>query len=84
MHRDLGWFFRNPHTGELVIAQLPNPPLLVWLGGTALQLVVDDSPLLEAVTSLGLIWWAILELVEGESPFRRVLGAIVLVGATFA
>ena len=84
MQRDLGWFFRNPETGELVVAQLPNPPLLVWLAGTALQLVVDDSPLLEAVTTLGLIWWAILELVEGESPFRRVLGAVVLVATTFA
>ena len=80
----VGRFFRNPETGEIVIAQLPNPPLLVWLAGTALQLVIDDSPPLEAVTTLGLLWWAILELVEGESPFRRVLGAVVLVGATFA
>jgi hypothetical protein len=77
-------FFRNPDTGELVVAQLPNPPLLAWLAGTALQLVVEDSPLLDAVTSLALIWWAILELVEGESPFRRVLGAVVLVATTFA
>ena len=79
---DLLRFFRNPETGELVVAQLPNPPLLVWLGGSALQLVADDSPLLEAVTALGLLWWAILELVEGQSPFRRVLGAVVLLSAT--
>ena len=27
-----------------------------------------------------LIWWAIAELLQGVNPFRRLLGAVVLVG----
>ena len=31
----IAWFFRNPDTGELAIAQAPNVPLWAFLAATA-------------------------------------------------
>ena len=70
MRRDLGWFFRNPETGRIVIAQWPNAPLWAWLVATVLRWRV--------VALVALVVWAVLEVWKGESPFRRVLGAVVL------
>jgi hypothetical protein len=67
-------FFRNPGTGRLVIAQWPNPPLWASLGATLLGWTL--------VAFVALVVWSVLEIWKGESPFRRVLGAVVLVGAT--
>lgn len=76
-------FFRNPKTGEVVIAQFPNPPLWLYLVATAARLVFDPSgtaaDVLSIVAGVGLVTWAVLEVGRGDSPFRRVLGAAVLV-----
>lgn len=72
-------FFRNPRTGAVVVAQAPNTPILTWLAATLIALAWDDR-----ATELGwigrgaLLVWAIDEVVRGASPFRRVLGAVVL------
>lgn len=70
----VGWFFRNPETGRIVIAQWPNAPLWAYLAATLLRWSL--------VAYVALAIWAVLEIVKGESPFRRVLGAVVLVTAT--
>jgi hypothetical protein len=77
----MGRFFRNPRTGEVVVAQWPNPPLWIFLGATALRLVLPDGTpraIAGAVGRLALAWWAVDELVRGDSPFRRVLGGVVI------
>ena len=66
----LRWFFTDRTTGRWVVAQWPNLPLWVWIGGTLLQL--------RWVALAGLVLWALLELWRGQSPFRRALGAAAL------
>lgn len=74
-------FFRNPATGKLVVAQPPNPPLWVFLAA-ALAARVPGVPAaarggLSFTARASLLVWAALEVTRGESPFRRVLGAVV-------
>lgn len=75
--------FRNRQTGEMTIGQWPNAPLLVFLGASALRWVLDPSggfdTLLAVVATGALVIWALDELVRGVNPWRRILGAAVLV-----
>jgi hypothetical protein len=79
----IGRFFRNPNTGEVVVFQMPNIPLWVFLAATAARLLFHPhgavGTAISIVGSVSLIVWAGLEIARGESPFRRVLGAVVLV-----
>jgi len=62
--------------------QLPNAPLWVGLGGSAVAAVVDDGVVHDGariVATAGLAVWAILEVTQGVNWFRRVLGAGFLV-----
>lgn len=74
--------FRNPDTGELVIAQWPNLPLAIFLVATAARLLLHPGgAAATAVSVLGgaaLVWWAVDEVLRGESLFRRLLGGVVL------
>ena len=69
--------------GNIVIAQMPNLPILVWLAATLLQLVVPSGKVdtgLNLVAFGTLFTWAWQELFEGVNYFRRALGLVVLVG----
>jgi hypothetical protein len=81
-HSALGRFFRNPETGEVVVAQPPNVPLLVWLAATAIRLVFAPHGALgtavSVIATVSLVLWSLLEIARGDSPFRRVLGGVVL------
>jgi hypothetical protein len=78
----LDWWVRD-RRGRLVLAQWPNPAL--WV--SAVSLIVGAAGLLgaartETLTVVGqgaLVVWALDELVRGANPFRRLLGAVVLV-----
>ena len=78
----LSRFFRNPETGEVVIAQRPNLPLAIFLVATAVRIVTSPDgtagDVVSWVGTIALAWWAIDEILRGASPFRRVLGAVVL------
>jgi hypothetical protein len=68
--------------GKIVIAQMPNLPILVWLVVTLLQLVVPSGKIetgLNLVAFGTLFTWAWQELFEGVNYFRRSLGLVVLV-----
>ena len=77
-------FFRSPETGKLVVVQMPNIPLWVFLAATATRLLFHPAGTLGmvvlAVGTGSLVVWTVLEIVRGESPFRRVLGAVVVIG----
>ncbi len=69
--------------GNIVIAQKPNLPILVWGTASLLQFVGLDGKfqtLLELIAFGSLFTWAWLELFQGVNYFRRSLGLIVLVG----
>lgn len=71
------WFFTDRTTGRLVIAQWPNAPLWVWILATVAH-ALTGAGWLTWVATAALVVWALLEVARGASPFRRVLGGIVL------
>ncbi len=73
--------FRDHETGRIVIAQFPNLAFLVWLVATVVGLVTSGtaSSVLTWVGTGALAFWAADELLRGVNPFRRILGAVVLV-----
>lgn len=69
-------------TGKIVIAQMPNLPILVGLTATLLQFVLPSGSLQAAASLIAfgaLFTWAWQELFEGVNYFRRSLGLIGLV-----
>ena len=66
----------------MILAQWPNPALVVWLvtvvvGWTGV-LGADRTASLHALGGGALVAWALDELARGASPTRRVIGAVVL------
>ncbi len=76
----LHWFFTDPETGKLVIAEKPNPPLIGFMAAKAVQIVAPGaiSTIAAWISAALLAYWAIDEIVRGSSPWRRTLGATVL------
>ncbi|MBD2388511.1 hypothetical protein [Cylindrospermum sp. FACHB-282] len=69
--------------GKIVLAQMPNLPLIVWIGASLLKLVFTTgvgNTVLNAVAFGSLFTWAWLELFQGVNYFRRALGLGVLIG----
>lgn len=74
-------FFRDSE-GNIVIAQPPNLPLIVWGVSSLLQLIFTAGLInvgLNLVAFGSLFTWAWLELFQGVNYFRRTLGLLVLV-----
>lgn len=77
---NLDWWIRDKDTGKLVVFQVPNPAIWVFIAATVLRWSPHDEVDAELhwIGSGALIVWGLDELVRGDAPFRRVLGAIVL------
>lgn len=74
------WWFRSSD-GRLTMWQLPNPALWVWLVALVLgmfDLSAAHATVIDGVRRGALLVWALDEVVRGASPFRRVLGAVIL------
>jgi hypothetical protein len=75
--------FRDRSTGKIVIVQWPNVPLAVFLVAAVVRRLVHPAgragAALSAVAVVALLWWAGDEVLRGVNPFRRLLGATVLV-----
>ncbi len=68
--------------GNIVIAQPPNPPIIVWVVASLLKLVFTTGLIntgLDAIAFGSLFTWAWLELFQGVNYFRRGLGIIVFI-----
>lgn len=69
--------------GKIVIAQMPNLPLLAGLAAITLQLVLPSGRFqtgADLIAFGALFTWAWQEIFAGVNYFRRVLGLVVLVG----
>ena len=80
----IDWLFLNRQTGRITIAQWPNVPLGLFLVASGLRWILDPSrgarTALEVVATVGLLWWAVDEVLRGVNPWRRFLGGAVLAG----
>ena len=68
--------------GKIVVAQLPNLPIIVWIVATLLKMIFATGQIntgLELIAFGALFTWAWEELFQGVNYFRRGLGLIVLV-----
>ncbi|MBD2728861.1 hypothetical protein H6G96_21680 [Nostoc sp. FACHB-892] len=73
--------FRD-NDGNIVIAQMPNLPLIVWIVSSSLTLIFTSGKIntaLDVVAIGSLFTWAWLELFQGVNYFRRALGLAVLI-----
>ena len=69
--------------GNIVVAQMPNLPIIVWITTSLLKLVFTTGEInqgLDALAFGSLFTWAWLELFQGVNYFRRALGFGVLIG----
>ena len=69
--------------GKIVIAQMPNLPLIVGIVASLSTLLVTTGKInlgLDLVAFGSLFTWAWQELFQGVNYFRRALGLIGLVG----
>ena len=81
--RWLDWFFRDRRSGEIVIAQWPNLPLWVFGITAVIAMLTAGSSVgfwTDIASRLFLAWLAGDEVLRGVNPFRRCLGAAVLIG----
>ena len=78
------WMFRDRATGKYVVAQRPNAPLAVWLACLVVEWLAHPGgawgTALRVLSAIALIVWAGDEVVRGVNPWRRLLGATVLIG----
>lgn len=75
-------FFRDSE-GRIVIAQMPNLPVIVGSAATILQFILPNGTVqtvAELVAFGALFTWAWQELFQGVNYFRRSLGLISLLG----
>ena len=81
--RRLDWFFRDPRSGRIVIGQFPNAPLWVFVAAAAVEGLVQPTGTAGTIVHLvkvgGLLVWAGDEVLRGVNPWRRCLGAGVLI-----
>src|SRR3954447_16831878 len=78
--RSSSWWFRSAD-GRQTLWQPPNPALSVWLVTVLLgwtNLSAAHATTVKGVRHGALVVWSLDEVVRGASPFRRILGAVVL------
>jgi hypothetical protein len=69
-------------TGEIIIGQPPNLPILIWVSATLLKLVFQTGQVklaLDLLAFSSLLYWSFLEITQGVNYFRRDLGVFVLI-----
>jgi quercetin dioxygenase-like cupin family protein len=69
--------------GKIVLAQMPNLPLIVWIVASLLKILLTTGKInigLDVLAFGSLFTWAWEELFQGVNYFRRALGFLVLFG----
>lgn len=78
-------FFRDKE-GRIILWQVPNLPLTIWLGATALSWIIIEENIQQSLRYLAsafLFTWAYLEATQGVSAFRKLLGLTILLVVIF-
>ena len=78
-------FFKDKN-GKIVIWQSPNLPLWGWIVFSVIAHLIKAGRLHTGSQSLAQAWlftWAYLEIRQGDSTFRRILGGLVLASMIF-
>ena len=73
--------FRDSN-GKIVLAQMPNLPLIVWIVANLLALFFTNGKINTVLVLLAdgsLFTWAWMELFQGVNYFRRLLGLAVFI-----
>ena len=68
--------------GKIVLGQMPNLPLIVWIVASLLSLIFTSgktNTVLDFLANGSLFTWAWLELFQGVNYFRRALGLAVFI-----
>jgi hypothetical protein len=82
VRRAIDWLFRDRESGDVVIFQWPNVPLIVFLVTSAAKRFLRPhggiGTALTVVAVASLLWWAGDEVLRGVNPFRRLLGGAVI------
>jgi len=85
VERAARWLFVNRRTGGITVGQWPNVALWVYLGLTVVERAGRPTgtaqTVLRVLADIALVLWALDELARGVNPFRRILGAVVLLAA---
>jgi hypothetical protein len=71
-------FFKDKR-GNWAVVQFPNVLLSVWILLVIVTFFVSDKHI-RVLQSTVLFAWAYIEVMQGSSYFRKMLGAVVLVG----
>jgi hypothetical protein len=80
MRQFLRWFFRNRETGAITIVQAPNLVLWVVIAAAILRWITPAhaaDAIFTVAVKVGLLVWAVDEILRGVNPWRRCLGAAV-------
>lgn len=78
------WFIKKFFTnsdGKIIVLQPPNIPIIGWFIAFVVYRLIDQGSVKDGLAFLSsafLFVWAYLELTQGSSPFRRLLGFIVI------
>ncbi|MEY2476270.1 MAG: hypothetical protein QOG87_1585 [Actinomycetota bacterium] len=83
VRRAFDWLFRNRTTGAITVVQVPNLALTIFFVAAIVRRVADPAGSARAVITViataALLWWAVGEVGWGVNPFRRLLGAFIIV-----
>ena len=79
------WLFAGKH-GKNIYLQLPNTALIVWIAASIASRLTDGqlADILRTISFASIIVWSLLEILAGDSRFRRLLGATVLVVSAYS
>lgn len=72
--------FFSDARGRVVLFQVPNAPLILWFAAAGADRILDGvaGEVARLVAFGAMFTWSWLEITQGTTPFRRVLGAAVL------
>ena len=88
MERLWRWWFESRETGDITIVQFPNWPLWCIGIGWLAQWALPDGSTADGIVgwAIRVLWlvWGFDELVRGVNPWRRLLGAAVIVSQAIA
>ena len=82
----LHWWFEDRSSGRIVVGQTPNLLLWFFIAAWTTNKLVQPAGLagkaLSGAASASLALWSLDEIARGVNPWRRALGAGVLVAET--